>query len=132
MQQKEQYQSSEMERIAEANIRYARFVSSRAKPLHNAVQDVLHAAVGMSGEAGELLDAVKKCWIYERPMSPEVVANLKEEAGDSLFYIQMLCNILGCSLQELINENIEKLCNRYPNGYSNAAALARADKPSGE
>ncbi len=43
----------------------------------------LHAAVGVSGEAGELLDAIKKTWIYEEPLDLE---NIIEECGDSLFY----------------------------------------------
>jgi NTP pyrophosphatase (non-canonical NTP hydrolase) len=111
-----------------ANLRYSRFVGTRAKVLTSVVQDILHAAVGVSGEGGELLDAVKKCWIYNKPLSPEVIENLKEEAGDALFYIQHLCNILGCTMQDLINGNIEKLCKRYPQGYSDKAALARADK----
>jgi NTP pyrophosphatase (non-canonical NTP hydrolase) len=123
-----QFQAFAHDTVEHANLAYARFVGTRAKVLTSVTQDILHAAVGVSGEGGELLDAVKKCWIYNKPLSPEVIENLKEEAGDALFYIQHLCNILGCSMQDLINGNIDKLCKRYPQGYSDAAALARADK----
>lgn len=126
------YQAAAMAYVGDANRLYARFVMSRAKPMGTVVTDLLHGAVGASGETGELLDAVKKCWVYGKEVTPEVVKNLKEECGDALFYIQIVCNVVGCSMQDLINENIEKLCLRYPDGYSNEAALARADKSSGQ
>jgi NTP pyrophosphatase (non-canonical NTP hydrolase) len=44
----------------------------------------LHMAIGISGEAGELLDAVKKATIYRKPLD---IANIVEECGDLLFYI---------------------------------------------
>lgn len=124
----EEFQSSVGSTVITANMRYSRFVGFRAKVMGSTTQDLLHGAVGVSGEGGELLDAVKKMWIYNKPLSPEVVENIKEECGDALFYIQLICNVLGCTLQDLINGNIEKLCKRYPFGYSDAAAIARADK----
>lgn len=123
-----QFTSSGEVAVADAHGKYADFVNSRAKVLSTHVQDILHAAVGVAGEGGELLDGIKKCWIYNKEVDEQVVANLMEEAGDALFYIQHLCNVIGCTLQDLINGNIEKLCKRYPHGYSDAAALERADK----
>lgn len=41
--------------------------------------DLLHMAVGVSGEAGELLDAIKKATIYNKPLDVE---NMIEELGD--------------------------------------------------
>jgi len=104
---------------------YAAFVRSIAKPLATPVEDTLHAAVGASGEAGELLDAVKKTWVYNKPLD---IANVQEECGDLCFYIQMLCNQFGWSFNELMTTNMAKLEKRYPSGYSDAAAQARADK----
>lgn len=83
-------------------------------------------AVGVSGEAGELLDAIKKHTIYQKQLDIE---NVKEEIGDIVFYATGLLNELGLSLQECIQENQEKLSVRYPSGkYTNAHAIARADK----
>lgn len=107
---------------------YPQFVSSRAKPLGNVVLDLLHGAVGISGEAGENLDAIKKCWIYNKPLDEAVIANIREECGDALFYIQHICNVLGVNIELLIVENMQKLTKRYPQGYSDAHAQARADK----
>lgn len=87
---------------------------------------VLHAVLGISGEAGELLDAVKKHVIYDKPLDVE---NTIEELGDIMFYITMLCNELNIDLVVPIIENRKKLERRYHEGkFSNAQAIARADK----
>ena len=83
-------------------------------------------AVGVSGEAGELLDAIKKHCVYQKQIN---MNNVIEEAGDILFYLTGLLNDLNISLEDCIKANMDKLSKRYPNGsYSNAAAIARADK----
>lgn len=106
-------------------ITYKDFVKNLAKPLANSTEDMLHAAVGISGEAGELLDAIKKNWIYNKPLDRE---NVIEELGDLNFYMQHLQNVLGISDATIIEHNFNKLRVRYKNGYSDAAAQARADK----
>lgn len=86
----------------------------------------LHMAVGASGEAGELLDAIKKACIYRKPLD---VANVREECGDILFYVTGLLDSLNISMDEVIKENMEKLSLRYQSmAFSNHAAIARADK----
>lgn len=104
---------------------YADFVRRLFAKNNAGAEGFLHASVGISGEAGEILDAVKKHWVYEKPLDRE---NLIEETGDILFYIQALCNLLGISLSDAIDANVDKLNKRYPQGYTNAAAQARADK----
>ena len=86
---------------------------------------VLHAAIGISGEAGELLGAVKKSLVYHSPFDIE---NCREELGDILHYMQMLMNEYGWTFSELMDSNYTKLMKRYPDGYSNEAALERKDK----
>ena len=86
----------------------------------------LHMAIGISGESGELLDAIKKWVIYGKPLDVE---NVIEELGDILFYIQGLQNDLGLTREAIIAENIKKLNKRYSSGaYSNQQAQDRADK----
>lgn len=112
---------------------YEQFVQSIVKPGHDILvqltplqASMLHMAVGISGEAGELLDAVKKHAIYQKELD---FANVKEEAGDILFYLTGLLNDVGITLNECIEANREKLSKRYPNKcYSNADAIKRADK----
>lgn len=69
--------------------RYRDFVRSLAKPGNEIVSEItpidahrLHMAIGISGEAGELLDAIKKATIYRKPLD---IANVREECGDLLF-----------------------------------------------
>lgn len=88
--------------------------------------DLLHMAVGVSGEAGELLDAVKKAVIYNKEMDLE---NIIEELGDLEFYMSKIRQIVGVTREEILQRNIDKLSVRYAKGkYSNDQAQERADK----
>ena len=112
---------------------YQQFVNSIVKPGDEIVRQLtpqqahlLHMAVGVSGEAGELLDAVKKHCVYQKQID---IDNIKEEAGDILFYMTGLLNELDMSLEDCIIANREKLSKRYASGsYSNEQAISRADK----
>jgi NTP pyrophosphatase (non-canonical NTP hydrolase) len=89
----------------------------------------LHMAVGISGEAGELLDAIKKAVIYRKPLD---IANVREECGDLLFYIVGMLDSIGCTLDQAIAENMDKLSLRYQSlSFSNRDAIQRADKDHG-
>lgn len=85
----------------------------------------LHAAVGIAGEAGEILDCVKKTWIYGKELD---VVNLVEEAGDVMFYLAALLDQQGYTLGQAAEMNYTKLAKRYPQGYTDQAAQERADK----
>ena len=87
---------------------------------------LLHMAVGISGEAGELLDAVKKHAIYQKSLD---ITNVVEELGDLEFFMEGLRATLGISREEVLAKNINKLSVRYHSGeYSNHQAQRRADK----
>lgn len=88
------------------------------------IEGALHAAVGLSGEAGETLDLVKKTWVYGKDLDRE---KLKLEAGDTLHYLVMLCLTQGWTLEDLAAANKAKLDKRYPNGYTDADAISRKD-----
>lgn len=87
--------------------------------------DCLHAVIGICGEAGELLDAIKKVTIYRKPIDLE---NVIEELGDIEFYMELLRASLGITRLETIRANIDKLNKRYGESYSDQAAQDRADK----
>lgn len=88
--------------------------------------NILHMAVGVSGEAGELLDAIKKHVVYNKPLDQE---NVIEELGDIEFYMENLRQSLGISRDEIIQANIDKLSQRYPDlSYSDKDAQERKDK----
>lgn len=115
------------------NIDYADMVKSLAKPGDAIIQTLtpetahqIHMAIGVSGEAGELLDAVKKAAIYNKPIDRE---NVIEELGDLEFYMEGLRQGLNITRDETLVANKNKLGKRYATlKYSDSAAQARADK----
>lgn len=105
---------------------YADFVDKLFAKRHIGDDGLMHAAAGISGEAGELLDAIKKVWVYGKPID---IANIIEELGDMEFYMQALRTRLGLFRDDTIEANMRKLRKRYPGVvYTDAAAIARADK----
>lgn len=109
--------------------RYEQMVLDLFKQFSNPAETYLHSAVGMSGEAGEILDIVKKMWAYEQPLDEAKVLHLIEELGDIRFYYQAMLNLLNVTDEQIQASNIAKLMKRYPGGvYSNEHAKARLDK----
>lgn len=91
--------------------------------------DMLHMAVGIVGEAGELIDAVKKHVVYNKPLDRD---NVVEELGDIEFYLEGLRQNLGIDRNDTLATNIKKLGARYKgHQYSDLQAAARADKSHG-
>jgi NTP pyrophosphatase (non-canonical NTP hydrolase) len=90
---------------------------------------MLHMAVGLAGEASEMLQQVVS-YVLGAQLDGE---NVREEAGDATFYIVGLLNSIQTHLGEAQTANKAKLLGkRYKNGYSDAAAQARADKEPGQ
>lgn len=87
---------------------------------------ILHMAVGISGEAGELLDAIKRRVIYRKELD---VVNVLEELGDLEFYMEGIRQGLDITREQCLEANIKKLGARYVDmKYSDTAAQTRADK----
>lgn len=73
-----------------------------------------------------LIDVVKKSWIYGRDVKVEETVEVLNAIGALL---DQLYAIVGVTREEVLNANQDKLDKRYTEGvYSDAAALARADK----
>lgn len=84
---------------------------------------ILHGAIGMSTEAGELLDNVKKYVFYGKPID---TVNVQEEIGDTLWYIAIICHELNIkNFDDIMETNIEKLRIRYPEKFKEYDALNR-------
>jgi NTP pyrophosphatase (non-canonical NTP hydrolase) len=87
--------------------------------------DLWHCATGVAGEAGELLDAIKKMAIYRKPLD---LTNVIEEIGDVEYFLERIRATLGITREQTIEHNIAKLTKRYGDTYSNQAAQVRSDK----
>lgn len=87
---------------------------------------LLHMAVGVAGEATELLNAICQHVFLGKELDAE---NVTEEGGDITFYLQGILNEMLLSFADIMLHNRVKLLGkRFPNGYSDKAAQDRADK----
>ena len=77
---------------------------------------LLTAAVGMSAEAGEFTEIVKKIIFQGKPVNDENLFHMKRELGDIMWYVAQACMGLNVSLDEVIEMNVHKLMARYPGG----------------
>ena len=80
------------------------------------VPRLLTAALGISAEAGEFTEVVKKIILQGKPYSEENVFHMKRELGDICWYIAQACMALDTNFREIMEMNYEKLSARYPEG----------------
>jgi len=77
---------------------------------------LLTAALGMTAEAGEFTEVVKKIIMQGKPYNEENVFHMKRELGDICWYIAQACMALDTTFEEILQMNYEKLSARYPEG----------------
>jgi len=76
---------------------------------------LLNGCLGLSGEAGEFNDMIKKHIFHEKELDIE---HLKKECGDILWYVAMICHSMNWNMDEIMQMNIDKLKARYPEGFN--------------
>jgi NTP pyrophosphatase (non-canonical NTP hydrolase) len=77
---------------------------------------LLTAALGMSAEAGEFTEVVKKIILQGKPYTEENAFHLKRELGDICWYLSQAFMALDTNFEEILQMNYEKLSARYPEG----------------
>lgn len=90
--------------------------SARAIVLAGNQPKFIHAALGIAGEAGEVVDIVKKVEMYNKPLNHD---HLIEELGDLLWYVNLMIQAAGSTWGEVFERNIAKLEARYPDKVFN-------------
>jgi NTP pyrophosphatase (non-canonical NTP hydrolase) len=80
------------------------------------VPRLLTAAFGISAEAGEFTEVVKKIFLQGKPYTEENIFHMKRELGDICWYIAQACMALDTNFREIMEMNYEKLSARYPEG----------------
>lgn len=91
----------------------------RVQELHDQyppLSRLLTSAIGMSAEAGEFSEIVKKVLFQGKPLSEENLNHLRVELGDILWYMVQACLALGVTLDDIAIQNTMKLAARYPEG----------------
>ena len=77
---------------------------------------LLTGGIGLSSETGEFNEIIKKCIFQGKPLNDETVFHCKRELGDIIWYWINSCRALGLDPNEVIEENVNKLKARYPDG----------------
>tara|TARA_B000000565_G_scaffold3200_1_gene2874 strand:+ start:100 stop:504 length:405 start_codon:yes stop_codon:yes gene_type:complete len=80
------------------------------------IERLLTAAVGMSAEAGEFTEIVKKMVFQGKPWNGANKHHLITELGDIMWYVANACMALDVSFDDVIATNVKKLEKRYPGG----------------
>ena len=80
------------------------------------VPRLLTAALGMSAEAGEFTEVIKKIVLQGKPYNEENAFHLKRELGDICWYLSQAFMALDTNFEEILQMNYEKLSARYPEG----------------
>ncbi|WP_180228924.1 nucleoside triphosphate pyrophosphohydrolase family protein [Bacillus cereus] len=98
---------------------------------------VSNAALGLTGEAGEVADLIKKAIYHGRGFTPENAIpdngeidpdDVKDELSDVLFYVSAMAQEFGFTLEDVAKHNREKLEKRFPEGFSTEASAQKKDK----
>jgi len=77
---------------------------------------LLTGSVGLTAEAGELIEIVKKILFQGKPLNTENLFHMKRELGDIMWYWINTCRALELDPNDVIAENVKKLQARYPGG----------------
>lgn len=80
------------------------------------VPRLMTAAYGLTAEAGEFTEVVKKIFLQGKPYSEDNVFHMKRELGDICWYLAQACMALDTNFNEILEMNYEKLSARYPEG----------------
>ena len=80
------------------------------------IPHLLTAALGLTAEAGEFTEVVKKIILQGKPYNEENIFHMKRELGDICWYIAQACMALDTTFDEVIEMNVDKLKARYPGG----------------
>ena len=76
---------------------------------------ILNGILGLAGETGEVADIIKKAKFQGHELD---CAKAIDELGDVCWYVAILAEGLGVDLETVMRGNIDKLKQRYPEGFS--------------
>ena len=85
---------------------------------------ILNASMGLCGESGEVIDLVKKHRFQGHDLDDE---NLIKELGDVAWYLAEAATALNVNLSEILEKNIKKLENRFPDGFNSNRSINRGE-----
>ncbi|MBR2801687.1 MAG: nucleoside triphosphate pyrophosphohydrolase family protein [Erysipelotrichaceae bacterium] len=87
-------------------------------------ETLINGAMGLCGESGEVIDLLKKHLHHGHPLDRE---RMLKELGDVAWYLAETAYALDYDLETVLQKNIEKLKERYPEGFSEERSLHREE-----
>ena len=88
------------------------------------VGEILQGVLGLSGEAGEVIDILKKALFQGHILDLDHIA---KELGDVAWYLAITADAIGYDLDTIFQMNIDKLKKRYPDGFDSYRSTHRTD-----
>ena len=85
---------------------------------------LITGTLGLTGEAGEVADHIKKWYDQGHELQADKII---DELGDVCRYVALTATALGVSLSQVLEQNIEKLQKRFPNGFEVERSVNRKD-----
>lgn len=96
----------------------------RTAGTHTQTDMLVNGVMGLAGEAGECVDLVKKHLFQDHPLDRVRVA---KELGDVAWYLAVTAYAIRYPLDDILLMNIEKLRERYPDGFDPQKSLHRRE-----
>lgn len=101
---------------------YQEWCKTKWKTGNSHRDQLIECAFGLVGEAGEFVDGVKKHLFHGHSING---VSGKKELGDVAYYLATMCTLTGVSLSDVIQMNVDKLNERYPNGFEKERSINR-------
>ena len=86
--------------------------------------DIVNGVLGLCGESGECADMVKKHKFQGHELDTE---HLAKELGDVAWYLAVSAYAIGYDLESIMQMNVEKLKERYPDGFDSELSQHRKE-----
>ncbi len=102
-----------MKKIKNLN-EYQKLAKTTAKKFKNRDLEIMTWGLGITGEAGDIAGCIKKTIAHNNDQT----AGIRENVGDTLWYAAMICNYYNWDFDDILKENIQKLRQRHPRGFT--------------
>ena len=103
---------------------YQELCQTTAKKFGDREKELASWGLGVAGEAGDLAGCIKKTLFH----SNDQRNGIRENIGDTMWYLAMICNHFDWNLEDVLLENIVKLKKRYSDGFSEKEAQRKGTR----
>ena len=103
---------------------YQRLAMTTLNPNLDKKDVLINGVMGLCGESGEAIDIVKKWMAQGHELDKE---HLAKELGDIAWYLAEAATALDIPLEDILQSNIDKLKQRYPEGFETKRSKVRLE-----